>query len=142
MRSIAVKAPEEFRSWIEIYGPEKIILGADVRDRFIAVSGWLEQSEQEVAAFIAQYRSEGIRYVICTDISKDGCLQGPSTALYQDLLANTAASETFPFHLIASGGVSSLSDLDQLMAIGCEGAIIGKAIYEQKISLKVLQKYL
>lgn len=132
--SIAVKQADTFRSWIDIYGSEKIILGADCIDRKIATSGWLETSQLDVVDFIKAYEKDGIHYVICTDISKDGMLQGTSNKLYKEIIDKTKVK------LIASGGVSSIDDLLQLKEIGCEGAIIGKAIYEEKISLSQLQK--
>ena len=131
--SVAVKDPERFISWIERYGPERIILGADCKNRIIAVNGWKEQSTVDVLEFIKGYEANGIQEVVCTDISKDGMLKGPSTTLYKELLANTSVD------LIASGGVSSMEDLVQLKEIGCAGAIVGKAIYEQRITLQELQ---
>ncbi len=132
--SIAVKEPAIFKGWIEKYGKNKIILGADCLDRKIATTGWLETSSIDVLDFIKQYEQEGIAYVICTDISKDGMLQGASEQLYQEIIKETKVS------LIASGGVSSIDDLIQLKEIGCEGVIIGKAIYEKKITLNELKK--
>lgn len=132
--SIAVKNPEVFKSWIKQFGREKIILGADCKDRKIATSGWLESSEIDVLDFITDYEKEGISYVICTDISKDGMLQGTSNELYGEIMQQTNVK------LIASGGVSCFNDLLELQKIGCEGAIIGKAFYEGKISLKDLKK--
>jgi len=126
--TLAIKNPELVKSWIKKYGAEKIILGADVSDRKIAISGWAEKSEVDIFDFLESYISEGIEYVICTDISKDGVLQGSSEDLYKELLSR------FPqLKLIASGGVSSIEELDRLKAIGCYGAIIGKAFYEGKI---------
>lgn len=135
--SIAVKNAEIFLSWLEKYGYEKIILGADTINNKIAVSGWLEESTENLIPFIQNYESKGVKYVICTDISKDGMLQGPSFKLYQKIL-----DETNFIELIASGGISSFDDLLQLADIGCEGAIIGKAIYEHKISMKQLENYI
>lgn len=132
--SIAVKQPSVFRAWLNNYGPNKIILGADCINRKIATTGWLETSEIEVLNFIKQYKKEGTKYVICTDIAKDGMLQGPSTKLYQEIIDQT------DINLIASGGVSSIQDLYKLKEIGCEGVIIGKALYEGKITLKQLQE--
>lgn len=132
--SIAVKNPKLVEHWIETYGKEKIILGADVRDEKIATHGWLNTSDIEVFDFIQTYQKKGIRYVVCTDISKDGMLQGAANDLYQKILASTQ------INLIASGGISSMQDVIRLQQIGCEGAIIGKAIYENKISLKELSK--
>lgn len=138
--SIAVKNPDIFQGWLERYGAEKIILGADCRHRKVATTGWTETSELDVVDFISRFpaSSAGRRdrlYVICTDIAKDGMLQGPSLDLYRDILDKTDVK------LIASGGVTSLDDIDQLQEIGCDGAIIGKAIYEGKISLKQLRNF-
>lgn len=132
--SIAVKEPETFMSWLNLYGSEKIILGADFKDRKISTSGWLESSELDVVDFIKQYEQEGASYVICTDISKDGMLEGTSNDIYIEIINQTNVN------LIASGGVSSLDDLIKLQKLGCEGAIIGKAFYEGKITLKQLQE--
>lgn len=133
--SIAVKNPDLFETWIKRYGSEKIILGADVKNEKIAVGGWEETSELNIFDFLEKYLAKGIRYVICTDISKDGLLQGTSTELYQKIL------KKFPdIKLIASGGVSCMQDLEDLQNSGLEGAIIGKAIYEGKISLNELSK--
>jgi len=132
--SIAVKSPEIFKGWIKNYGNNRIILGADAKDRKIATSGWLHTSEFDVVDFIKQYEQEGIKYVICTDISKDGMLQGTSNTLYKEIIKETQVN------LIASGGVSSIKDLEILKELGCEGAIIGKAIYEGKITLKELKE--
>ncbi|EZH75482.1 1-(5-phosphoribosyl)-5-[(5-phosphoribosylamino)methylideneamino] imidazole-4-carboxamide isomerase [Aquimarina atlantica] len=134
--SIAVKDPEIFTSWLQKFGTDKIILGADAHHEKIAVSGWLEESDKELIPFIQEYQKEGITYVICTDISKDGMLQGPSFELYQRIL-----SQTDQLKLIASGGISAFDELPKLAEIGCEGTIIGKAIYENKISLKQLEEF-
>ncbi len=128
--TVAVKNPALFLGWLEQYGPERIILGADVKDGHVAVSGWQEQSNIELFAFLGGYAAQNVRNVICTDISKDGLLQGSAIALYEAILA------AFPnVQLIASGGVTSLEELQQLRKIGCFGAIIGKAIYEGHLSL-------
>ena len=132
--SIAVQEPEIFTKWIEQYGSEKIILGADCKNRKIATHGWLESSEMDVIDFIRDYTQKGISYVICTDIAKDGMLEGTSNELYKEILENTAVK------LIASGGVSNMEDLHLLKEIGCEGVILGKAIYEGRIKLNELQK--
>ncbi|HAY3550137.1 1-(5-phosphoribosyl)-5-[(5-phosphoribosylamino)methylideneamino]imidazole-4-carboxamide isomerase [Elizabethkingia meningoseptica] len=132
--SIAVQEPEIFTKWIEQYGSEKIILGADCKNRKIATHGWLESSELDVIDFIRDYTQKGISYVICTDIAKDGMLEGTSNELYKEILENTAVK------LIASGGVSNMEDLHLLKEIGCEGVILGKAIYEGRIKLNELQK--
>lgn len=135
--SIAVKNPTVFESWISKYGTERIILGADCNNEKIAVSGWQEESELEVLPFVKDYESKGICYVICTDISKDGMLEGPSFDLYERILKNTSNIQ-----LIASGGISTIEELPQLADLGCEGVIIGKAIYENRISLKELENYI
>ena len=139
--SIAVKNPEVFKSWITKFGAEKIILGADFypdnSGGKIATNGWQEESSLELIPFIADYQQKGIQYVICTDISKDGMLQGPSFDVYNDIL-----SEVKPLNLIASGGISAFDELPKLAALGCEGVIIGKAIYENKISLKQLESFI
>ncbi len=135
--SIAVKNPELFQSWLQKYGNEKIILGADAKYRKIAVSGWLEDSDKEIIPFIQNFEKAGVSYVICTDISKDGMLEGPSFELYKEIL-----SETENIKLIASGGISEFDELPKLEELGCEGVIIGKAIYENRISLKQLEKYI
>lgn len=132
--SIAVQNPTLFNEWISEYGSEKIILGADAKDRKIATHGWLESSELDVVEFIKEYHTKGIDYVVCTDIAKDGMLQGTSNELYQEILANANVK------LIASGGVSSIDDLIKVKELGCEGAILGKAIYEGKIELKEVVK--
>lgn len=141
--SVAVKSPEVFENWINKYGPQKIILGADCKDQKIAVSGWKEQSNIEVISFIKDYQKKNIQYVICTDISKDGMLEGPSLDLYNNIIqvcSNSSSAQSIK--LIASGGITSVDDLEKLHAIGCEGAIIGKAIYENRISLKELERFL
>ena len=135
--SIAVKDPEIFQNWLQKYGNEKIILGADAKNRKIAVSGWLEDSDKEIIPFIQNYEEKGVKYVICTDISKDGMLEGPSFELYEEIL-----SETKNIKLIASGGISEFDELPKLEELGCEGVIIGKAIYENRISLKQLEEYI
>lgn len=134
--SIAVHDRELFKSWIAEFGPDKIILGADVKDGEIAVSGWSEVSKMNVLPFIRGYQSAGIKYVICTDISKDGMLGGPGVDLYENILADSQN-----LMLIASGGVSTYKDLIKLKSIGCEGAIIGKAIYEGRITLAQIEKF-
>lgn len=133
--SIAVENPQLCEEWIKEFAAEKLILGADCLDRKIKTSGWLTDSDLDILDFIQSYQSRGIKEVICTDISKDGMLEGPSFELYKEILSECKIS------LIASGGISSLQDLQDLKQIGCSGAIIGKAIYERKISLKELQKF-
>lgn len=131
--SIAVKNQDLVQRWIEIYGADQIILSADVKNEKIAISGWLEDSSISIYDFIRDYLAKGIRYITCTDISTDGMLQGPNVALYKKLL------QTFPeIKLIASGGVSSLHDLHDLQKLKVDGVIIGKAIYEGRISLSDL----
>ena len=134
--SIAVENPELCIDWINEFGAEKLILGADCLDRKVKTSGWLENSDLEVIAFIQSYQKKGIKDVICTDISKDGMLEGPSFELYKEILSQCEIS------LIASGGISSIQDLGDLKELGCSGAIIGKALYEGKITLKELRKFL
>lgn len=134
--SIAVKNSETFTAWIEKYGFEKIILGADANNEKIAVNGWQEESEIDLIPFVLQYHKKGIVYVICTDISKDGMLQGPSFNLYKKMI------EKLPeIKLIASGGISSIKEFPKLEEMGCEGVIVGKAIYENRISLKQIEDY-
>ena len=132
--SIAAKNRSEFVGWINRYGAEKVILGADCKDRKIATDGWLEESDTDVIEFIQSYEQNGIRDVISTDISKDGMLKGPSIKLYKDILNQTQVS------LIASGGVSNINDLYRLREIGCSGVIIGKAIYEGRVTIKELSE--
>ncbi|WP_372975314.1 HisA/HisF-related TIM barrel protein, partial [Muriicola sp.] len=140
--SIAVKDKGLFLSWLRKYGPERIILGADAMDEKIAVSGWQEGTGEELIPFIQRYQGEGIKYVICTDIDKDGMLEGPSVRLYQKILEKTQVEGKPGISLIASGGISRMDDLYELQALGCEGAILGKAIYEKKISMKELESYI
>ncbi|AFL85903.1 1-(5-phosphoribosyl)-5-((5-phosphoribosylamino)methylideneamino) imidazole-4-carboxamide isomerase [Belliella baltica DSM 15883] len=134
--SIAVKNPTLFESWIAKYGGEKIILGADAKDRKIAISGWEETTEMDLIDFIKDYHSKGISYVICTDVAKDGLLQGPSVDLYKEIM-----QEIPNIKLIASGGVSSVKDLEELQKTGVYGAIVGKAYYEGRISLEELAAF-
>ena len=135
--SIAVKNREIFEKWIAEYGSDKIILGADANNEKVAVSGWLEDSNEDLVPFIQMYQSKGIQYVICTDIAKDGMLEGPSFELYKKILV-----EAKGIKLIASGGISTFEELPKLAEMGCEGTIIGKAIYEHKISMKELENYI
>lgn len=135
--SIAVKNPEIFKSWLQKFGVDKIILGADANNEKVAVGGWLEESDKELIPFIQKYVNEGVSYVICTDISKDGMLQGPSFKLYERIL-----KETENIKLIASGGISTFDELPRLAEMGCEGTIVGKAIYEHKISMKQLENFI
>jgi phosphoribosylformimino-5-aminoimidazole carboxamide ribotide isomerase len=134
--SIAATDPALMSRWIEDHGADKIILGADVKDRMIAVSGWLDVTGLELNEFLKGYLSKGISYVLCTDISRDGMLQGTALELYKEL--NT----TFPgMKLIASGGITTLGEIDELEREGIYGAIVGKAIYEGRISLKDLARF-
>lgn len=135
--SIAVKNRAIFEKWISEYGSDKIILGADAKDEKIAVSGWLEDSNEDLIPFIQDYQTKGIQYVICTDIAKDGMLEGPSFDLYEKILAEAKGVK-----LIASGGISTFDELPKLAELGCEGTIIGKAIYEGRITLKQLESYI
>ena len=132
--SIAAKDRSEFVGWINRYGAGKVILGADCKDRKIATDGWLKESDTDVIEFIQSYEQNGIRDVISTDISKDGMLEGPSINLYKDILNQTH------INLIASGGVSNINDLYRLREIGCSGVIIGKAIYEGRVTIKELSE--
>jgi len=132
--TIAVRNRKTFEKWIQEYGPEKIILGADVKAGKIAIEGWSTDSDLELFGFLKSYMSAGIEYVICTDISKDGLLKGPAFDLYKRIL------DTFPtLNLIASGGVAQVDDLIELRHIGLYGVIIGKALYEGKITLNDLK---
>lgn len=133
--SIAVQQPDTFRQWLSSYGPEKIILGADSNNRRIATHGWMQESELDVVDFISDYAKEGVVYVICTDIQKDGMLQGTSNELYREIIEKSGIK------LIASGGVSSIEDLVELKQLGCDGAIIGKAFYEGRITLHQLGEF-
>jgi phosphoribosylformimino-5-aminoimidazole carboxamide ribotide isomerase len=133
--SIAVKNQPLLLQWLQAYGPDKFLLGADVLQEKIAVHGWTEQTDIHLFDFIEQYLEQGIQQVFCTDISKDGKLQGPSTELYTNIL------ERFPnLYFIASGGVTTVNNLEALHRIGCKAAIVGKAIYEGRISLPELKR--
>ncbi len=160
--SIAVKDKNTFMGWIEKYGADKIILGADAKAEKVAVSGWQEESTEELLPFISSYQEKGIQYVICTDIAKDGMLEGPSFELYQKIIEmsvraprlrsaqaqsrtddlSTSLEVAPKLKLIASGGISTFDELPKLAELGCEGTIIGKAIYENRISLKQLENYI
>jgi phosphoribosylformimino-5-aminoimidazole carboxamide ribotide isomerase len=135
--SVAVKNPDLFLKSLEKYGSEKIILGADARKEKIAVSGWLEESQTNIYDFIKEKTEDGIQYVISTDIDKDGMLEGPSFDLYEKIIG-----ENPNIKLIASGGITSASDLEKVKSIGCEGAIIGKALYENRITFNDLKPFL
>jgi phosphoribosylformimino-5-aminoimidazole carboxamide ribotide isomerase len=133
--SIAVKDPDLFVGWLGEYGADRFLLGADVKDEKITVGGWLETTDRWIYDFIQEYTEKGIRRLFCTDVSKDGLLEGPSLDLYQNITGK------FPdLHFIASGGVSGMDDVYRLEEIGCKGVIIGKAIYEGRITLKELTK--
>ncbi len=134
--SIAVKNEYEFVKWLLIFGAHRFMLGADVKDQQIVIHGWTETTQLSVFDFIKKYMEKGVQQVFCTDVSKDGKLEGPSLELYRQI------RERFPnLHFIASGGVSSVDDLQALEAIGCSGAIVGKAIYENRVSLADLKKF-
>ena len=131
--SIAVTQPELFLSWVEQYGAERLILGADVRNGKISINGWKEDSTEDLLPFLRRYIDAGVRNVLCTEISKDGTLQGPAIELYQRVM-----KEYPELHLIASGGVSSIEDIKSLDAAGIPAVVFGKAIYEGKINLQEL----
>jgi phosphoribosylformimino-5-aminoimidazole carboxamide ribotide isomerase len=131
--SIAVTQPELFIQWMEKYGPEKMILGADVRNGMISINGWKKDSQISLLPFLKQYVEAGVKNVLCTEISKDGTLQGPAVTLYKEIMS------AYPkLHLIASGGVSSKEDIDELESEGIPAVVFGKAIYEGRINLKEL----
>ena len=128
--SVAVLAQDEFRAWVEKFGPDRFLVGADVRERQMAVHGWKEQTKVSLFDFLRKMHSLGIRQVSVTDIARDGELSGPAVQLYRDILAE------FPdLQLVASGGISSVADLEELTGLGCAGAIVGKAFFEDKIPL-------
>ena len=127
--SVAVTNPDLMEHWIDLYGAERIILGADTRNGKLSINGWLEDSDADIITFIGHYYELGIRKVLCTDISKDGTLTGPSIALYQQIM------KAYPdLHLIASGGVSSNQDLQDLEAVGIPAVVFGKAFYEGRLT--------
>ena len=131
--SIAVTQPELFIQWMEKYGPEKMILGADVRNGMISINGWKKDSQISLLSFLKQYVEAGVKNVLCTEISKDGTLQGPAVTLYKEIMT------AYPkLHLIASGGVSRKEDIDELESEGIPAVVFGKAIYEGRINLKEL----
>lgn len=132
--SISVTNQPAVLQWLKIWGSDKIILGADSVNRRIMTEGWGEGSDAEIIKFITDYRAKGITYTICTDIEKDGMLRGPSIELYKDIL------EIPGLNLIASGGISSVKDIELLSLIGCEGAIVGKAFYEGIMDLKEISR--
>ncbi len=135
--SIAVKNPEMMESWLSQYGSERIILGSDFKDKMIVVSGWTEQSDQELMPFLESWVKRGVTQTICTDVSKDGLLQGVSLETYNEII------KAFPdLYLIASGGISGIADIEKLAEMDIPAVIIGKAIYEGKIDLKELERFL
>lgn len=135
--SVAAKQPELFYSWVERFSPQKVILGADVKNGRISINGWKEEAADELMPFLKRYTDCGIENVLCTDISRDGMLEGPATELYQQIMA------AFPdVHLIASGGVSCLEDIESLDAAGIPAVVFGKAIYEGKIKLEELERFI
>jgi phosphoribosylformimino-5-aminoimidazole carboxamide ribotide isomerase len=134
--SIAVKNEMEFVKWLLQFGAERFLLGADVKDKKIAIHGWLETTDISIIDFIRLYIDKGVQQLFCTDVSKDGKLEGPSSTLYKEIIAE------FPdLHFIASGGVATMKDLHELKEIGCSGAIIGKAIYENRITLEEIKAF-
>jgi phosphoribosylformimino-5-aminoimidazole carboxamide ribotide isomerase len=132
--SIALTQPKLFLEWLAKVGQEKLILGADCLNNMVSTNGWSETSKKDIVSFIKDYRSKGVKYTICTDIKKDGMLQGPSVDLYRQIL------EVVKINLIASGGITTVKDIEDLKVAGCEGAIIGKAVYEGKLTLKEIGK--
>ena len=134
--SVAVKDKNALLQWMQHFGADKFLLGADVKGELLAVGGWLETTTINIYDFITAYLQQGIQQIFCTDISKDGRLEGPSLELYKSLIEKNKN-----LHLIASGGVSSIQDLEALRAIGCAGAIVGKAIYEGRISINDLKYF-
>lgn len=134
--SIAVKDPATFQGWIDLYGSEKIILGADTRNGKISTSGWIDDSDLDIIPFIKDYMAKGINKVISTDINVDGMLTGPSIGLYKEMLA-----EMPNLYLIASGGVSAMHDIEALANAGVPAVIVGKAIYENRITIKELEQF-
>ena len=134
--SIAVKNEAELVKWFMIFGADKFLLGADVKDEKIAIGGWLETTDIWIYDFIEKYISHGIKQIFCTDVSKDGKLEGPAVELYKNIV------QKFPvLHFIASGGVSSIDDLHALRDAGCKGAIVGKAIYEGRVRVNELGRF-
>lgn len=127
--------PPLFIRWLNEFGNERIILGADFRDRIVVTGGWTESSAEEIVSYVTGYHSRGVKYCMCTDVRKDGAMKGPSTEIYREI------TDSSGIKLIASGGITSIDDLDKLKAAGCDGAIIGKAVYEKKLNLKELAYY-
>jgi phosphoribosylformimino-5-aminoimidazole carboxamide ribotide isomerase len=134
---MAVKDEATFSEWLLAFGADKFIIGADVKNEMIVVHGWTENTMVSVFDLIGKYKVKGVRQFFCTDVNKDGVLEGPSTLLYKKIL-----NEHPSIDLIASGGVSTLSDIEELRQAGCSGAIIGKALYENRIALKELNKFI
>ena len=130
--TIAVTRPSLFKEWLGHYGNDRIILAADFRERKIVSSAWTKTSEEDIVSFISAYCSHGVRYSICTDVERDGMMAGPATEIYNEIL------DSVNINLIASGGISSLKDIEAIRLAGCEGVIIGKAVYEGRIKLKEL----
>jgi phosphoribosylformimino-5-aminoimidazole carboxamide ribotide isomerase len=130
--SIAVNQPPLFMEWVNRYGNERIILGADFRNRQVVTGAWTEVSDKNIISFISEYYDAGIKYAMCTDVEKDGMMEGPSKELYREIL------DTVDINLIASGGISSMKDIEDIKAAGCEGVIVGKAVYEDRIKLNEL----
>lgn len=135
--SVAATEPDMFLAWLEHYGTDKIILGADVKDGHISINGWKEEADSELMTFLRNYHRAGVRHVLCTDISRDGMLQGPSVTLYRNIM-----SEFPDLHLIASGGVSSMNDIFNLEQAGIPAVVFGKAFYEGHISLYDIQEFM
>lgn len=134
--SVAVKEPELFGEWLEKYSPAKVILGADVKNGLISINGWKEEAGDQLMPFLERYINKGVENVLCTDISKDGMLEGPATELYSEIM------KQFPdIHLIASGGVSCIEDIEALDQAGIPAVVFGKALYEGKIKMEELKKY-
>jgi phosphoribosylformimino-5-aminoimidazole carboxamide ribotide isomerase len=135
--SMAVKEKETFVSWLKKFGPDKFLLGADVRDEKLTISGWTEKTEIWIYDFIQEYMEQGVQQLFCTDVAKDGALEGPSIELYKNII------KKFPeLHFIASGGVRHMDDVYELQDIGCKGVIIGKALYENRIAIADLKKFI
>jgi phosphoribosylformimino-5-aminoimidazole carboxamide ribotide isomerase len=132
--SIAVTSPDRVLHWLSKYGNQKIILGADVINRKIVINGWQQESDEDVVSFIKGFWSKGIKYAICTDVDRDGMMQGPAAGLYREILSSIKVN------LIASGGISTIKDIEEINSAGCEGVIVGKALYEGKIKLSELRE--
>lgn len=132
--SIAVTSPDRVLHWLSKYGNQKIILGADVINRKIVINGWQQESDEDVVSFIKGFWSKGIKYAICTDVNRDGMMQGPAAGLYREILSS------IKINLIASGGISTIKDIEEINSAGCEGVIIGKALYEGKIKFRELRE--